>query len=72
MHNRTLIDAPIETVWNTLVATDEPLPFFVGAICDTRERKVGAKLRMVHPNSKGVMGVGGPLLCLAGITAPAT
>ena len=29
------IEAPIETVWNTLVATDEVLPFFFGAVCRT-------------------------------------
>ncbi len=58
IHNRTFINAPIETVWSTLVATDEPLPFFFGAICETRERKVGAKLRMVHTNGKVVMVVG--------------
>lgn len=58
IHNKTFIKAPIETVWSTLVATDEPLPFFFGAICDTKERAVGAKLRMVHPNGKVVMVVG--------------
>jgi len=57
MHNRSFINAPIETVWSTLVATDEPLPFFFGAICQTPERKVGAKLRMVHPNGKPAYGV---------------
>ncbi len=58
MHNHSFINAPIETVWSTLVATDAPLPFFFGAICQTPERKVGAKLRMVHPNGKIVMVVG--------------
>lgn len=29
------IQASVETVWNTLVKTDEVLPFFFGAVCDT-------------------------------------
>jgi len=32
---RIVINAPIETVWNTLVKTDEALPFFFGAVCKT-------------------------------------
>lgn len=57
--SRTFIDAPIETVWATLVATDKPLPFFFGAICDTRNGlEPGAKMRMVHPNGKIAMVVG--------------
>lgn len=59
IHNRTFIRAPIETVWNTLVKTDEPLPFFFGAICDTKAGlKAGAKMRMVHPSGKLAMVVG--------------
>ncbi|MBU2983383.1 SRPBCC domain-containing protein [Lentibacter algarum] len=58
IHNRTFIKAPIETVWSTLVATDEPLPFFFGSTCETRSREVGAKLRMVSPNGKLAMVVG--------------
>jgi len=30
---KVTINAPIETVWNTLVKTDEVLPFFFGAVC---------------------------------------
>lgn len=56
---RTLINAPIETVWSTLVATDKPLPFFFGSICDTQDGlREGAQMRMVHPNGKVVMVVG--------------
>ncbi|WP_299876655.1 SRPBCC domain-containing protein [uncultured Sulfitobacter sp.] len=56
---RTFIEAPIETVWATLVATDKPLPFFFGAVCDTTDGlKPGAKMRMVHPNGKIAMVVG--------------
>lgn len=32
---RVLIEAPIEKVWDTLVKTDDVLPFFFGAICKT-------------------------------------
>jgi uncharacterized protein YndB with AHSA1/START domain len=32
---KVTIAAPIETVWNILVKTDEVLPFFFGAICRT-------------------------------------
>ncbi|QLC23635.1 hypothetical protein HFP57_00385 [Parasphingopyxis algicola] len=32
---KVVIEAPIETVWNTLVKTDEVLPFFFGAVCRT-------------------------------------
>ena len=57
--HRTFINAPIETVWATLVATDTPLPFFFGAICETKEGlKPGEKMRMVHPNGKIAMVVG--------------
>lgn len=57
--HRTYIDAPIETVWSILVATDKPLPFFFGSICDTRDGlKPGARMRMVHPNGKIAMVVG--------------
>ncbi len=57
--NRTLIKAPIETVWSTLVATDKALPFFFGSICQTKDGlKPGAQYRMVHPNKKVAMVVG--------------
>ena len=57
--HRTYIDAPVETVWSILVATDKPLPFFFGSICDTQNGlRPGAKLRMIHPNRKVAMVVG--------------
>ncbi|MEM9938458.1 MAG: SRPBCC domain-containing protein [Pseudomonadota bacterium] len=57
--HRTQIDAPIETVWSILVATDKPLPFLFGSICDTADGlKPGAKMRMVHPNRRIAMVVG--------------
>lgn len=56
---RTFINAPIETVWSTLVVTDKPLPFFFGSICETTDGlKQGAKMRMVHPNRKIALIVG--------------
>lgn len=59
IHNRTFIEAPIETVWSTLVKTDAPLPFFFGAICQTKAGlSEGAKMRMAHPNGKVAMVVG--------------
>ncbi|MEO0818676.1 MAG: SRPBCC domain-containing protein [Pseudomonadota bacterium] len=57
--HRTFIEAPVETVWSILVATDKPLPFFFGSICDTEDGlKPGAKMRMVQPNRKIAMVVG--------------
>ena len=57
--NRTFINAPIETVWSTLVATDKPLPFFFGSICETKDGlKQGARMRMLNPNRKVAMIVG--------------
>ncbi|MEM1146367.1 MAG: SRPBCC domain-containing protein [Pseudomonadota bacterium] len=57
--HRTFIQAPIETVWSILVATDKPLPFFFGSICDTKDGlKPGVRMRMVHPNRKIAMVVG--------------
>ncbi len=54
--NRTFINAPIETVWAILVATDRPLPFFFGNSCQTKDGlKKGANMRMLHPNGKVVM-----------------
>src|SRR6185295_8930652 len=50
---KVTINAPIETVWNTLVKTDEVLPFFFGAVCDTEGGiKVGKTMRMVSKNRK--------------------
>lgn len=55
----TFIEAPIETVWSTLVATDVPLPFFFGSVCQTVDGlRPGAKMRMVNPNGKVAMVVG--------------
>lgn len=55
----TFINAPIETVWSTLVATDTPLPFFFGSVCQTTNGlQEGARMRMVNPNGKVVMVVG--------------
>ena len=34
---KTVINAPIETVWNTLVKTDQVLPFFFGSVCQTAD-----------------------------------
>lgn len=57
--NRTFIKAPIMTVWSTLVATDKPLPFFFGGVCNTKDGlKKGASMRMLHPNGKIAMVVG--------------
>lgn len=57
--SRTFINASIETVWSTLVATDTPLPFFFGAVCQTKDGlKPGEKMRMVNPNGKIAMVVG--------------
>lgn len=53
------IDAPIHTVWDTLVKTDEALPFFFGAVCDTVEGlKPGKPMRMITPNQKFASVVG--------------
>lgn len=57
--NKTHIAAPIDTVWSILTKTDEALPFFFGAICDTEDGlREGAPMRMVHRNGKVVMVVG--------------
>lgn len=57
--NRTFINAPLEVVWSILVATDRPLPFFFGSICQTTNGlKEGQNMRMVHPNGKMAMVVG--------------
>lgn len=57
--HRTYIEAPIETVWSILVATDKPLPFFFGSICDTKDGlKPGVRMRMIHPNRRIAMVVG--------------
>ena len=56
---KTVINAPIETVWNTLVKTDEVLPFFFGSVCQTKDGlKTGRKMRMVSPDKKFAAVVG--------------
>lgn len=57
--NRVFINASKETVWNTLVKTDEALPFFFGSVCETKAgMSVGARYRMVSKNRKVAMVVG--------------
>ncbi len=57
--NRVLINAPRETVWNTLVKTDEALPFFFGSVCETKNGlRAGENYRMVSANRKVAMVVG--------------
>jgi len=50
---KVTINAPIETVWNTLVKTDEVLPFFFGAVCQTKDGlRPGRKMRMASKDGK--------------------
>lgn len=57
--NRVFIKASKETVWNTLVKTDEALPFFFGSICETKNgMSEGVSYRMVSANRKVAMVVG--------------
>ncbi|MEO1687966.1 MAG: SRPBCC domain-containing protein [Pseudomonadota bacterium] len=57
--NRVVIDAPKEVVWNTLVKTDEALPFFFGSVCETRDGlREGVAYRMVSTDRKVAMVVG--------------
>lgn len=57
--NRVMINAPREIVWNTLVKTDEALPFFFGSVCETKAGlRKGASYRMVSANRKVAMVVG--------------
>jgi uncharacterized protein YndB with AHSA1/START domain len=50
---KVVINAPVEVVWNTLVKTDEVLPFFFGSVCQTKDGlKPGRKMRMVTPDRK--------------------
>lgn len=57
--NRIQINAPKEAVWNTLVKTDEALPFFFGSVCETKDgMRAGANYRMVSTNRKVAMVVG--------------
>lgn len=53
------INAPIQVVWDTLVKTDEVLPFFFGAVCDTEDGlKPGRPMRMITPDRKFASVVG--------------
>ncbi|MEQ9315741.1 MAG: SRPBCC domain-containing protein [Henriciella sp.] len=57
---KVVIDAPIDVVWNTLVKTDEVLPFFFGAVCEAEGGRLapGHGMRMVTPNRKYASVVG--------------
>ncbi len=56
---RVTIAAPIETVWNTIVKTDEVLPFVFGAVCETESGlKPGKPIRMVSADGKYAVAVG--------------
>jgi uncharacterized protein YndB with AHSA1/START domain len=49
------IDAPIETVWNTIVATDVVMPHLFGAVCEAPEGLAkGHSFRMMSRNGKMV------------------
>jgi uncharacterized protein YndB with AHSA1/START domain len=53
---RVVIAAPIEIVWNTLVKTDEVLPFLFATVCDTENGlQVGKPMRMVSRDGKFVV-----------------
>ncbi len=57
--HRVEINAPIETVWNTLVKTDEVLPFLFCYICEKKNgMEAGANYRMVSANQRYAMVVG--------------
>lgn len=50
------IAAPIETVWNTLVQTDEVLPFLFGSVCQAEGAlEPGKPMRMVSRDGKFVV-----------------
>lgn len=56
---KVVIDAPIETVWNTIVQTDEVLPFLFGAICQTESGlQPGRPMRMVSKDGRNVIAYG--------------
>jgi uncharacterized protein YndB with AHSA1/START domain len=56
---RVSIAAPIQAVWDTLVQTNEVLPFLFGAVCDTRNGlEVGEPMRMVSRDGKFVIAYG--------------
>lgn len=57
---RVHIEAPIQRVWDTLVKTDEVLPFFFGAVCRTPRGRleVGSPMAMRTPDNKYTAVVG--------------
>ena len=56
---QVFIEAPVRIVWDTLVKTDEALPFFFGAICDTENGlQPGKPMRMITSNRKFASVVG--------------
>ncbi|MEQ9506024.1 MAG: SRPBCC domain-containing protein [Hyphomonas sp.] len=56
---KVTIAAPIRTVWDTLVKTDEVLPFFFGAVCDAEGGLANGKpMRMVSADRKFAIVVG--------------
>ena len=56
---RVVIRAPIETVWNTIVQTDQVLPFLFGAICHAEGGlQTGRPMRMVSKDGKSVIAYG--------------
>ena len=56
---KVVIHAPIRIVWDTLVKTDEVLPFIFGAVCNTEDGlKVGRPMRMITRDGKYATVVG--------------
>ena len=56
---KVTINAPIETVWNTLVKTDEVLPFLFGGVCQADGALASGKsFRMVSRDGKFATVVG--------------
>src|SRR6201986_3720416 len=56
---KVVIAAPIDVVWDTLVQTDEVLPFLFGAICDTDgDLAPGKPLRMLSKDRNHVIAYG--------------
>ena len=56
--SQIVIDAPIQTVWDTLTEQGKVLPFFFGNVMHTTRLEPGAPVRMRSPNGKytGVVG----------------
>ena len=50
---RVVIDAPIDTVWNIIVATDSVMPHLFGGVCDAPDGlATGRAFRMMSRNGK--------------------